>query len=101
VVQVWPFRLLKISLVAVVLTLLATAGREPGRFELPLSGVIARLVERAVSNVTDEVTATNDSTATLARSEHHLSDARPVVDPRNSEHGWTSLDFTGLSEGSE
>lgn len=54
VAKVWPFRLLKISLVAVVLTLLATAAREPGRFELPLSGFIARLVERAVSNVTDE-----------------------------------------------
>ena len=52
---VWLFRLLKISLVAVVLTLLATAAREPGGVELPLSGVIERLVERAVSNVTDEL----------------------------------------------
>ena len=64
--KVWPFRLLKISLVAVVLSLLATAARDPGGVELPYSGFIARLVERAVSNLTDEVTASIGPTAKVA-----------------------------------
>jgi hypothetical protein len=50
VVQVWPFRLLKISLVAIVLTLLATAAREPGELQLPMPRIVEELCERVLDN---------------------------------------------------
>ena len=53
---VWPFRLLKISLVAVVLILLTTTvTREPGEPTLPIPWFLEDVVQQAINRVTDDL----------------------------------------------
>ena len=53
---VWLVRLLKISLVAVVLILLATfATGEPGGTALPIPNFLEEVVQQAINRVTDEL----------------------------------------------